>query len=147
MTPSLDEFSQRVADRLFSRHPEWKGRETRVPEGFFDLEIPAPAEANTEHGLVISTRNEELTVGFDAYHDHFMCIPEIDSDEVESGLSLIEQILSEKVVALSFWKDGKARSATRMDAGEKPDFSRFAKDTDLVRIRSWLGTYSADIKL
>lgn len=147
MKPSLDEFSQQVAERLFSRHPEWTGRETYAADGFFQLEIPASAEANTNHGLVISTEHEELTVGFDAYHDHFTRIVEMELDEIESGLNLIDQILSEQIVAVSFWLDGKARSATQMDAGERPDFSRFSKDTDYVRIRSWRGTYNADIKL
>jgi hypothetical protein len=151
MKSSLDKFSQQVAERLFSRHPEWKGREelerSKDGAGFFSLKIAAPAMAKTEHGLLVLTKDEELTVGFDAYHAHFSEEPTVGDGYVfgvEYGLKFIDQILAEEIVAVSWWQDERWLGSAQMKAGEKPQSSSVHQGANRIRIRSWCGTHNLD---
>lgn len=150
--PKLDTFSQQVADLLFSRYPQWRGKETieRNNNGaaHFTLSVPAPVQANTEHGLWISTERGELTVGFDAYHTHFSeSIGDGDMFGLEYGIRFIQQILDEEIAAVSWWNNEIWRGSAQTEAGSKPDLHpEHMSDFNRVRVRSWKGALNADIK-
>jgi len=71
----MDAFSLSSAEELFTAFPQWRSlARTEVAAGgspYLVLEVTPPPTADVEHGLVIDTSNEELTVGFDCYHSHF----------------------------------------------------------------------------
>jgi hypothetical protein len=60
---------------VLDEFPEWRGLvRVEIAEGgssFEILEVRPPAAADVRHGLVVDTSNDEITVGFDAYHTHF----------------------------------------------------------------------------
>ena len=149
----MDDFSKRAAEKLFSRHPQWRGLETieKTEQGtpLLRLAVSAPPEADTDHGLWITIGNREITIGFDAYHNHFS---EIVGDgkhhEVAYAMHYLSKLLAEKVVAVSWWDHETWRGSQQMQAGEKSSLSPdYIKPFNRIRVRSWKGTFNADIKI
>lgn len=150
---ALDDFSQKAAEKLFSRYPQWRGLET--PESAKDgsiylrLTVPALPEAHVEHGLMISTENRELTIGFDAYHSHFFdAVGDGTHFGIEYGMQFLSKLLAEKIAVISWWEDERWRASGQIKAGEEPDSSAaHLNPFNRIRIRSWKGTFNADIKV
>ena len=146
----MSDFSTKACEQLFARYPSWRqyAKSEREADGkpFVRLEVPAPAAANARSGLVVSTANEEVTVEFDYYHSHFDdMVGNGINVGTEAALDLIEQLLTEKVAAVSWWHDEDWRGSTLIDAGEKPQPNDFTRPFNRVRIRSWKGTLNADV--
>ena len=57
-----------AADQLFVEFPDWRAlsRTETAEDGtqYLVIEVTPPPQAMVEHGLVIDTSNEEVTVGF-----------------------------------------------------------------------------------
>jgi hypothetical protein len=71
----LDAYSRLVVPLLFTRFPLWErfARFQPRPDGrghVVEVNVPCPSPA-AEHGLWVSTADEELSVGFHTHHDHF----------------------------------------------------------------------------
>lgn len=134
--------------------PEWRSlarTETGDDGSSFEiLEVEAPAHAEVTHGLVVDTSNDEITVGFDAYHSHF-------DDWVGDGehfgslaaLEFIKQIIAERVAVVSWWCGEQWCGSAQLEAGQKPELPSWAgaPNIDRIRVRSWLGGLNADIKI
>lgn len=58
-----------VAEELFAAFPQWRSlaRTDTAKDGsvYLVVEVAPPEKANVQHGLMINTSNEEITVGFD----------------------------------------------------------------------------------
>jgi hypothetical protein len=148
----MDAFSLATAAEIFSSFPEWRSlaREERDDQGdaFLVIEVPAPVGADVEHGLVLDTAREEVTVAFDCYHTHFDSWLEGNEPyEAGSALDFVNGILEERVAVLSWWSGHQWRGSSQMPAGaclhSPSGISRF----DRVRIRSWNGTLNADMEI
>lgn len=149
----MDNFLNRATEKLFSRYPQWRGLETieKTERGvpLVRLAVNAPPEADTEHGLRITIDDREMTIGFDAYHDHFSeIVGDGKHQEIAYAMHFLSNLLAEKVVAVSWWDHETWRGSRQMRAGEKPDLSpEYTGSFNQIRIRSWKGTYNADIKV
>jgi hypothetical protein len=149
--------------RLFEAFPEFRAhaREQTPATGERALliEVPAPAEAMTDRGLVIEC-DDEVTIRFDWYHDHFGADEGIymdfgEGEEVclDAALTLVRQLFAERLVVVSYWRDDQWRGSSLMRAGASPDTEnlmanlRAVGDTafNRIRVRSWRGTFSTDI--
>jgi hypothetical protein len=100
-----------------------------------------------EHGLVIDTSNEEVTVGFDSYHSHFDDWGgDGDKFGTQAAIEFIKQIVSERTAVVSWWQGEEWRGSAQLESGAKLAEPSWAAQGqyDRVRIRSWLGTLNAD---
>ena len=139
----MDEFSSRIAGELFEDFPEWRlfSREGQDGEGrFLVVEVPAPDEADTLHGLRVTTNDHEVTVTFDFYHSHFgNWRPIVQDEEDGSAIGFVRSILNESVAVASWWKDERCLGSCQVINGELsemfPEFTR-------CRVRSWRGLYN-----
>jgi hypothetical protein len=132
--------------------PEWTSlvREEKGDDGsiYEVLEVSAPPSANVEHGLIVDTSNDEITVGFDVYHGHF---DELVGDGVHFGtmaaLEFVRQIVSERVAVMSWWEGERWCGSSQLEPGRKPGLPSWAGALaiDRIRVRSWRGTLNADI--
>lgn len=134
--PLLTEFP---AWRQFARHEDDDGHSYLV------IEVPVPEAANVERALLMTTANDEVTIGFDAYHSHFDdCV-----GEFEGALEFVRQLISERVAVVSWWQDEEWRGSTTVEAGAEPGFPSWASSqrVNRIRVRSWNGTHNADVNV
>ena len=145
----LDSFSRDVAVRLFSKYPQWRAFATVEPstqgDCFLSVTVPAPAEADVEHGLVVSTEDGVVTVGFDYFHTHFYpAVGDGDQFGTDYALHFIDEVLSEQVAAISWWKGDALQSFSTRKGGVNAMPEDLVGSFDRERIRSWKGTLNAD---
>lgn len=140
------------AEILFHAFPEWRAlaRTEHADDGstFLVVEVPAPASAGGAQGLVIDTSRGEITVGFDAFHTHF---DDWTGDEdrigTDAALEFIKQVVSERVVIVSWWRDDDWCGSTACAPGaelEAPS-GQSANSYNRLVVRSWKGTFDIDI--
>lgn len=139
---------------IFDAFPEWRSlaREERDDAGSLVeiLEVQPPAGANVAHGLVVDTSNDEITVGFDAYHSHF---DEWVGDGTHFGtmaaLEFIKQLVSERVAVVSWWNGEQWCGSTQIEAAQPPELPSWAGAPNItrIRVRSWRGTLNADVEI
>ena len=141
-------FATLAAEEIFATFPEWRlhSRDEQAEDGskYVFVDVPAPAEANTSHGLTINTVNEEITVSFDFYHSHFDRWNVREAGyEYEAALPFVQSLLEEVVAVASWWNEDKWAGSCQVLAGEAP-LMPVVKDYSHVRVRSWHGTLNAD---
>jgi len=144
----MNQFSAAIADEIFASYPEWRSRarEETAQDGstYLYVEVPAPAAANTTHGLEINTDNEEVTVSFDFYHSHFDCWKVRDHGfEHQAALPFVQAVLSERVAVASWWLDERWCGSCQLTADEEPDLTD-VRDFNRIRVRSWQGSRNED---
>ena len=140
-----------TAEQLFAEFPDWRAlaRTETAEDGaeYLVIEVPPPPQAMVEHGLVIDTSNEEITVGFDSYHSHFDdWVGDGEQFGTEAVIEFIKQIISERTAVVSWWQGEEWRGSAQLEAGTKSAAPSWAAQGqyDRVRIRSWLGTFNAN---
>jgi hypothetical protein len=143
--------SLNAAEQLFVEFPEWRalsrGEKNEDGTEYLVIEVTPPAHAMVEHGLVIDTSNEEVTVGFDSYHSHFDdWVGDGEQFGTRAAIEFIKQILSERTAVVSWWQGEEWRGSAQLEAGAQSPVPSWAAEGqyDRVRIRSWLGTLNAD---
>jgi hypothetical protein len=146
----MDSFSLAAADEIFAAFPDWRsfGREEKTQDetSFLIIKVMPPKEANVEHGLVVDTSNQEITVGFDCYHSHFdHWVGDGSHFGTQAALEFVKQIVNEQVAVVSWWLDNEWRGSSQLEAGASPETPSFQTSFNRVRIRSWKGSLNADI--
>ncbi|WP_140637625.1 hypothetical protein [Methylibium rhizosphaerae] len=148
----MDTYSLTSAEQLFAAFPEWRSlaRSEQAEDGssYLIVEVPPPAEANVQHGLVIDTSNDEVTVGFDCYHSHFdEWVGDGEHFGTLAALDFIKQIVSERVSVVSWWFNEEWRGSAQLEAGVPPQPPSWdhAGSFNRIRVRSWKGSFNADI--
>ncbi len=135
----LNDFSERFAAVLFAQYPDWDKYAGQVTE--FDgrsslvVQVPCP-NPRVIAGLSITTDGDEVTVGLDRYHTHFMQ----DEEQVfESALEFIAGLMSEELVVLVYMNDEQWAGSRCVGPDDpwpppKPGQCRY--------LRSWLGIHT-----
>jgi hypothetical protein len=141
-----------AVEELFAEYPHWRAlARTEIAEdgsSFAVVEVAPPAAANVEHGLVIDTAREEITVGFDCYHTHFdEWVGDGQHFGTEAALEFIRQVVSERISVVSWWFNDQWRGSGQLEAGATPEPPSWAgaESYNRIRVRSWNGTFNADI--
>lgn len=163
----MDDLPQTFARMLFEIFPEWRGfarEETYVDNSGSGLvvEVPSLAAAHVKDGLLIRV-DDEVTVGFDYYHCHFdpavtYAVPSGDAtkttnEECLSGvltaLNFIKDIVSERVVVVSYLLNDEWRGSTSMSGESGPTRPEYfgGRSYNRIRVRSWAGAHNADVKV
>ena len=153
----MDKFSRLIAALAFARFPEWRHYVRRCPSYertvALRLELPTPAEAQVEYGLSLSTQGHEITISFDAWHQHLTWMhaqrPESPENKARSVWRCAEQVLddlcAERTVVASWWFESHWRGSQCAPAGsplEEPDHSY----SNRRRVRSWKGTFNENVR-
>ncbi len=144
----MNAFSTDTAKEIFASYPEWKAyaRQEKDEDGsaYLFIEIPAPQPADTDHGLTISTYDNEITVSFDFYHSHFDSWRDRGQAYGEyAALPFVQELLSETTAVASWW-DGERWCGSRpVSQGEGLTMSHIQPFTR-IRVRSWNGTRNED---
>jgi hypothetical protein len=110
----------------------------------FILEIPAPCQADSSTGLILSNMSDGPTVAFD-YCRAFFCSFIEENDKTGPAVDLITEFLEEKSVAVSWWNNEDLRWCSFVAPDEVR--SAFApRPFNRIRIRSWNGKFDSDIR-
>ncbi|RZT94953.1 hypothetical protein EV670_2699 [Rivibacter subsaxonicus] len=100
-----------------------------------------------EHGLVIDSSNDEITVGFDCYHSHFdQWLGDGAHFGTTAALEFVKQIMTEQVAVVSWWQNEEWRGSAQLEPldSAKPPSWAAAGTFNRIRVRSWNGTHNAD---
>ncbi|HEX2592667.1 MAG TPA: hypothetical protein VHL34_14290 [Rhizomicrobium sp.] len=107
------------------------------------MKVFPPQESRAAHPLHIDTENGEITIGFDFYHAHWEWP---SSDDHRNPVRYLSDLLDEKIVVASFWRGDEWKGSTMVDAGVT-DIPAVSAAAELLRLRSWRGTFSSDLAL
>ncbi len=147
---SLNEFSKRFAKKLLESHPDLEAfcsvdQNSKVEAGTLLLRIP-PGSNNLCDGLWASTHDGEVIVGFDTHHAHFKATrAHSEEDSFVDAVEHIGNILSEKILAVAWYRGDRCRGGMPMSPGENPSPPRILGiGVNRIRVRSWNGTYDED---
>lgn len=114
--------------------------------GAYLVEVKSPNE-DASASLWISTEDEEITVGFDAFHSHFETW-HFESEELafREAIALTRGIIAEKFLVASWWRDGKWSGSQLIELGEEVKRGERIPADACLRIRSWTGKYDSEEK-
>lgn len=140
----LDGRSSRFARALLHAFPEWEpylrlaSWEGMEPGTLF-LEVPPPAHGTAP--LTVDTSAGEITVGFADWHDHYGAFREDEDDGTRAALDAVRAIVEERLLSVLALDGGQGRRGWHVAPGEPVETHHGA----LTRVRSWRGTYDADL--
>ena len=141
-------YSERFLAFLAREAVEWRATATPDSEaaGAYQIEVESPNE-NASAPLWISTADEEITVGFDAYHSHFETW-HFESEDMafREALALARDIVAEKLLVASWWNGEKWSGSQLIELGDEVKRSDRTPADACLRIRSWTGKYDREEK-
>lgn len=138
----LDDFARSFADALFAAIPELRGH-ARAEEGRLLIEI-RPDPAREDCGFGVTTENEEITVWFGMFHDHFEW-PDCDDGVFGNPITFILSVMSDETLVEDWTLDGTWVRSGTLSATEEPDLEDM-KPGHVVHIRSWSGSRDRTIR-
>lgn len=145
MIKSLAEFNRRIAEQIGEAFPEWMARAAVETDNYGEtalvVTIPAPSE-RFAHPLRIETFGGEVTVSFDCYHGHFS---EFSGGPERTALDLIQELLSEEKVVVSYWRDKDGCGSFMTPPNDIPNTNDEYPYANRLCIRSWTGRFDKDI--
>jgi hypothetical protein len=139
-------------EALLEVFPEWRAVASREVDEwgseYVVVYVEAPPEADVQRGLRIDTADDEVTVAFDFYHEHFDdWAGQSGPGETQSALQFVQQIVEERVAVVSWWRDDQWAGSSVTEAGvppEPPESRTWTVPPNRVRVRSWSGTFNLD---
>lgn len=141
----LNPHSRRFAAALLAEFPEWAPylRLSAYPgaaPGTLEVEVPPPHPAGSP--LRIDTDNAEVTVSFADWHEHYSRWAGDTEDEiVRTAVDAVRDVVEERLLSVMALKGGRPRRGWKVAPGERVE----TRHGDLTRVRSWRGTYDADL--
>lgn len=141
----LDERSRRFAEALLREFPEWAPYLRRAddddPEpGTLLVEVPPPPPGTGP--LWIDTENEEITVAFADWHSHYTAWRDEDEEaSMRDALAAIREIVEERLLSVAALNGEQWRRSWSVAPGEPVE----TRHGDTTRVRSWRGTYDAEL--
>jgi hypothetical protein len=142
---SLNEFDRHVAEQIGEVFPEWISHATAETDQYGEtalvVTIPAPS-GRFARPLRIETFGGEVTVSFDCYHGHFS---QFSGGLERTALDLIQELLSEENVVVSYWRDNQGCGAFMAPSDDIPNTNDEYPYANRLRIRSWSGRFDRDI--
>ena len=106
---------------------------SEAPEGALVIRVPHPAIPS---GLVLSTKGDEITVGFRRWHTHGELLGGMSPDEhIQAALALVERILEDEVSIAISYVDGEFDDAWVTDDLSKE--GRYVQSNETLRIGTW----------
>ena len=151
----LNDHSRQFATRLFRVWPDWFRLSRYDPNEDFEkeallVEVPRPGD-EAGHGLFITTSEWEISIGFgESFHRRFGADGRGKSDQEanfhDEAMAFLEGIVGEKVVLASGWQDKEWLGAWPIDLTRESLDELQVDSGEIIKIRSWLGTYDQEIR-
>jgi hypothetical protein len=155
----LDDYSRLAVPIILARFPDWETFATVEPSpdgagSVVEFNVPCPSPS-AEHGLWVSTADEELSVGFHTYHCHFTDFSDrSDVARIEEGVAHAAHIVAERVGVVTWYRDGEWAGSSCVElpfpgplrglrSGGDPLPDGFA-GCEWATLRSWLGRFDRD---
>lgn len=141
----LNERSRRFAQALLREFPGWEpylqlASHDGAAPGTLVVEVPPPPPGTGP--LWIDTGNGEITVAFADWHSHYGSWMDADEEEAaRDALDTIRDIIDERLLSVAALDGERWRGSWSVAPGE-PVETRHGETT---RVRSWRGTYDADL--
>ncbi|HWA27995.1 MAG TPA: hypothetical protein VG734_20250 [Lacunisphaera sp.] len=113
---------------------------TGKPTGFLLAEVQPP-NPRASAPLWIRTEDDEITVGFDAFHTHFSAWDEstTEAQSFVGALTLARDIMAERALVASWWLEEKWSGSQLVEPGFKPERPEYVAGSAAARVRSWTG--------
>lgn len=153
----LNDYSKRFCIQFVDNYPWWSeyikshSQEYATP-GSIKITIPSPNLKSDV--LYISTDNGEITVGFSHWHTHYTnYASDKEEEEFIGAFELIDEIINEKIVIVSFWHNDELCLSTNIDAAIPPDANslidmpHIQQKVNRVIIRSWQGALDKEYRI
>lgn len=141
----LNPRSRRVARALLAEFPDWAPylRLSAFPghaPGTLEVEVPPAHLAGSP--LHVDTDNDEVTVSFADWHEHYGgWAGDVEEESIRAAVQAVRDVVEERLLSVLALDDGRPRRAWRAAPGE-PVTTRHGT---LTRVRSWRGTYDAEM--
>jgi len=146
MDTDLTDYSARFLMYLKREAPDLSRaiQPARDKEGRLTGSLLAKIEAPNRHvaaPLSIATENDEVTIGFDAYHTHLENWDSSESEEswFAKAISLVRDIMADRVLIASWWLDEKWCGSQAIRSGVDPKRPAYVDTKATLRLRSWTG--------
>lgn len=156
----LDAYSRLAVPIILARFPEWEAfiKVELRPDGegsVVEFNIPCPSPG-AEHGLWISTADEELSVGFHTHHAHFTDYNDrTHFAQMEADVGHAADRLAERGGVVSWFRGGTFTWSSYVELphtgslfilGRSGPLAGIFAGCDRVTLRSWLGRFDRDEK-
>lgn len=154
----LDTYSRLAVPMILARFPGWEAFAKVEPRpdgvgGVVEFNIPCPSQ-NVEHGLWVSTDNEELSIGFYTHHDHFTDYNDrTHVASIEAGVEYAADIVTERVGVVSWYRGGEFAGSSSIELpyagplrvlGDGGPLTGIFAGCERVTLRSWLGRFDRE---
>ena len=140
----LDSYSEFAVGIILRRFPEWEQYAKASIDGSAEFQIPCPSPA-VEHGLWISTADNELTVGFHTDHCHFTDYEKPQNlAVVHQGLNFAAAILKDRCGILSWYQGDRLVHTTQIRLPHKGPLLRLLSNCTRGTLRCWSGKFDKD---
>lgn len=147
----LNDHSREFATRLFRIWPEWHQLARFDPYEDFEkeallVEIPCPRDGSG-HGLFITTSEWEVSVGFgENFHTRFgVAGDEGTVNFYDEALAFLSGFVAERLVLAVACQGREWLGSWVIDLAQDSLDEVRAEPGEIVRIRSWLGTYDREV--
>lgn len=142
----LNPRSRAFAKALLAEFPEWEphlrlAAWPGVAPGTLEVEVPPPHRAGSP--LYIDTNNAEVTVTFAGWHEHYgSWTGDAEDAATRHALEAVREIVDERRLAVLAMDGDRWRQSWSVAPGQRVE----TRHGDLTRVRSWRGTYDADLE-
>ena len=131
---ALNTFARIVQDWVAQSWPSWTEHVEQRQDGEFEVALPAPSGSKAGH-LRIFTSRGDLWV---RYNPPRMCYPIDNRAEL---LSIVRQLLKDKVLFVNIYRGTKWRGGTLTRRGIEPQVQR----GEVAQVVSWTGKFDATV--
>jgi hypothetical protein len=148
----LNDHSRQFAYRLFRVWPDWHRLSRYDPHEDFEkeallVEVPHPVNGS-DNGLYITTSEWEISVGFgESFHTRFGAAGEESKDNFhDTAMEFLEGFVAERIVLAVASQNKEWLGAWKIDLTHESLDDVSAEPGEVVRIRSWRGTYDREVR-
>ena len=111
---------------------------------FADFEFASPSPT-IEHGLWVSTADEEITVGLHTHHSHFTDYDDrTNPAHIIHALDHVQELLDERVAIASWYVGDRFAGSTSHEVSSDRPPSPLLSGVTRTTLRSWRGTQDRD---
>ena len=133
----LNPYSKVIYALIEESYPEWVGlaKPIELEEGAFEIKIPSPAGIPLE----ICTCNNEVTVSFGMFHDHFDAWSGRNPDNVYmEAKPFVGGIKNGRIFIASVFENGKLCYSTMVNSSDLEQFrAKFKGSNRQFQIVGW----------
>ena len=121
----LNKFSRDIYNLLIACYPDWIELINNDPYHDSALYLKIPSPLNNTNVLEIDTLNDEITVGFGSYHEHFGWSGVSNEEAFQKARVMVDNIINDTLIVASVCRNennDKNRISTTLNIEELEEF-------------------------